>query len=87
MATRKTKEPTHIAPRLYNLPGAAAYSGLSMWSLRAMVRTGALPVVEIPSLIHRNRTARRIWIAREDLDALIAAGRTTRNVERRGDAA
>jgi hypothetical protein len=41
------------------------------------VWSGSLPTIQLPALENRNRTARRIWLAREDLDRLIELGRTT----------
>jgi hypothetical protein len=75
---RKTKaEASGTEPRLLDLQGASAYTGIPAWSLRRMVWSGSLPTIQLPALENRNRTARRIWIAREDLDRLIESGRTT----------
>jgi hypothetical protein len=51
--------------RLLDLKAAEAYSGISAWTLRDLIASGALPAVRPPHL-------RRVWIDRADLDRAIA---------------
>ena len=51
--------------RLLDLKAAEAYSGISAWTLRDLIASGALPAVRPPRL-------RRVWIDRSDLDRAIA---------------
>jgi|SRR5579871_4804223 len=53
------------ASRLLDLREAESYSGISAWTLRELIATGALPAVRPPHL-------RRVWIDRADLDQAIA---------------
>jgi hypothetical protein len=77
MAKKKAEATNETEPRLLDLHGAAAYTGIPAWSLRRLVWSGALPTIQLPALANRDRPARRIWLAREDLDRLIESGRTT----------
>lgn len=65
-----------VEPRLLNMRQAAAYLGLSYWSLRDYVLAGLIPVVEFPPLRPREgdrarKTLRRVLVDREDLDRFI----------------
>ncbi len=51
--------------RLLDLKAAEIYSGISAWTLRDLIASGALPAVRPPRL-------RRVWIDRADLDRAIA---------------
>ena len=63
--------------RLLNLHEAAAYLGLSYWSVRDYVLQGLIPVVEMPTLRPKEgarqtgRTLRRVLIDRCDADRFI----------------
>jgi hypothetical protein len=63
-------------PRLVDLKRASAEWGIPIWTLRRLVWNGDLATVKLPSLDGRDKTARRIWIAREDLDRLIEQSKT-----------
>lgn len=57
--------------RLLSLRDAESESGLPKDSLRKLIAEGKLAVVELPGI-------RRVWIDREDLNALIEDAKTTR---------
>ena len=58
--------------RLLDLHDAAAYLGISYWTIRDLVNGGRVPTVRIPSArAGDGRTIRRILIDRRDLDAFI----------------
>jgi excisionase family DNA binding protein len=71
------------AVRLMSLQDAAAYMGISYWSLREFVADGVLPAVRLPGTrirakggkVVRHASAktsmRRVLVDRRDLDALI----------------
>ena len=62
--------------RLKNLKGAAAYLGVSYWTVRDLVINGKLPAVKIPCPRARDgRVIRRQLIDVQDLDALIEASK------------
>lgn len=68
-------------PRLLNLRQAAAYLGLSFWTVRDYVLAGELPTVQLPALRPREgdrprQALRRVLVDREDLDAFIARCKT-----------
>lgn len=50
--------------RLLDVPGAAAYLSISVWSVRDLLASGALARVRIATL-------RRVLLDRQDLDRLI----------------
>jgi excisionase family DNA binding protein len=54
-----------VAKRLYTLPEAAQYMGRSLWSLRDLIWSGALPVV-------RSEGGRKLYVDVQDLDAFIS---------------
>jgi hypothetical protein len=69
-------------PRLMNLHDAAAYIGVSYWTLRDYVFDGIIARVTLPCARRRKKggaivrragdmDARRIYVDRADLDALI----------------
>jgi hypothetical protein len=69
-------------PRLMNLHDAAAYLGVSYWTMRDYVMDGRVPRVILPcsrrrkkggAIVHRagDIDMRRIYVDRADLDALI----------------
>ena len=58
--------------RLFSLPDAALYLGISYWSVRDLVANGTLPRVKLPLRGNGDgRSLRRILIDRRDLDRLI----------------
>jgi hypothetical protein len=68
--------PTTIAPRLMNLHQAAAYLGLSFWTVRDYALQGLIPVVTLPALAPREgerprETLRRVLVDRNDLDTFV----------------
>jgi len=63
-------------PRLLDLRAAAAYLGVSYWTIRDWVLAEYLPVVNLPPLRPREgdrarKNLRRVLIDRPDLDAFI----------------
>jgi hypothetical protein len=60
-----------LTPRLLDLPGAAAYLGLSPWTVRDLEAARALPRVRVP--LPNGGELRKLLFDREDLDRLIAA--------------
>lgn len=63
-------------PRLLDLKAAGAYLGISYWTARTLVDTGALPTVKLPMCPRSDgRVLRRILIDRKDLDALVEANK------------
>jgi hypothetical protein len=64
------------SPRLLDLDGASAYTGIPYWSLRRLAASGALPVVRLPRPgATDGRVMRRILFDRSDLDRLIDANK------------
>jgi excisionase family DNA binding protein len=59
---RKSRVP-RVEPRLLGLRQTAEYLGLSTWTVRGLIDTGALPRVNLP--------VRKILVDREALDRLI----------------
>ncbi len=68
-AVQSSAPPSPLSPRLIDVEGAAAYLGLSPWTLRALVAAGTLTRVRIPM---NGSEIRRILLDREDLDRLIS---------------
>jgi excisionase family DNA binding protein len=58
-----------MCPRLLDLPGAAAYLSVSVWTLRDMLAAGTLRAVRLPGA--GGRDLRRVLIDARDLDALV----------------
>lgn len=56
--------------RLLDLPAAAIYVSLSVWTLRELVGSGVLRRVRVP--LPNGGELRRVLLDREDLDQLIA---------------
>jgi len=54
-----------MTKRLYTLPEAAQYLGRSLWSLRSLIWSGALPVV-------RPEGKRKLYVDLRDLEAFIS---------------
>jgi hypothetical protein len=61
-------------PIVFDLTGAARYSGFKKWTLRELIWSGALATVKPPS-IRSGRSLRKIYIARADLDRLVESYR------------
>jgi excisionase family DNA binding protein len=60
-----------ITPRLLDLPTAAAYLGLSKWTIRDLEAAGTLPRVRVP--LPNGGELRRVLFDKADLDRLVAA--------------
>jgi hypothetical protein len=76
-----TPDTPQSPPRLLNLRQAAAYCGLSFWTLRDYVLQGHIPVVDLPPLRPREGerprlTLRRVLVDRLDLDWFINSRKT-----------
>lgn len=64
-----------VAPALLDLEASGRYlGGLSAWTVRDFIEAGLLRPVPLPS--PSGKPLRRIVLAREDLDALVARWRT-----------
>ena len=79
-----------ITPRLLNLRQAAAYCGVSFWSLRDWCIAGYLPTVDLPPLRPREgdrpkRSLRRVLVDREDLDRFIEQRKSASHFPAWGD--
>ncbi len=79
----KVEYPSPAGARLYNLRQAAAYLGLSFWSVRDYVLAGLIPTVNLPPLRaregERQRTnLRRVLVDRVDLDAFVESRKAVR---------
>jgi hypothetical protein len=66
------------APRLIDLRTAAAYLGVSFWTMRDWVLAGHLPAMQLPALRARSgarpgQSLRRVLVDVRDLDAFIDA--------------
>jgi hypothetical protein len=61
-----------VPPRLLGIEDAAAYLGLSTWTLRDMVTGKELAPVQ---LVAAGRPVRRLLFDRADLDHLVEAAR------------
>ncbi len=64
-----SKENLKGEQRLMGANAAARYLGLSYWTLRELIWSGAIPIVQLP-----NKTGgrmRRILVDKNDLDSLI----------------
>ncbi|HEV8612714.1 MAG TPA: hypothetical protein VGQ73_04325, partial [Gemmatimonadales bacterium] len=63
-----------VPPALFDLEAAGRYlGGLSAWTIRDYIEAGLLRPVPLPS--PSGKPLRRIVLAREDLDALVARWR------------
>jgi hypothetical protein len=77
MGKRKAQTPVqHVPPRLLDVHAAAAYLGISVWTVRAYVNNEHLPTVKLPSVLHAGENSRRLLFDRQDLDALIESRRS-----------
>jgi len=68
---RQVAELLAVAPRLFAVPAAARYVGVSVWTLRGLISNGVLPRVIIPA--GGGKDLRAVRLDRADLDALITA--------------
>ena len=59
----------HISPRLLDLKAAAAYLGVSSWTIRDLEANGTLRRVSIP--LGPGRDLRKLLFDRQDLDHLV----------------
>jgi predicted site-specific integrase-resolvase len=64
-----------MAPLCVNVKAAAAALGVSPWTVRYLIADGQLPVIKLPSAKSNAESNRRILIAVEDLNALVAKHR------------
>lgn len=62
-----------LQPRLLDLAGAAAYLGISTWTIREWAAAGVLHRVKLPGGHHNHTTGvlQRVLFDRLDLDRLI----------------
>ena len=60
---------SHIPPRLLDLKGAAAYLGVSPWTIRDLEASGTLRRVNVP--LGMGKDLRKLLFDRADLDQLI----------------
>lgn len=72
----RQKEVATSEKRLVNLNEAAAYLGLSFWTIRDYVLAGLIPMIQLPALRPREgekprQALRRVLIDRRDLDAFV----------------
>lgn len=65
-----------VTPRLLDLPTAAAYLGVSAWTVRDLEATGSVPRVRIP--LPNAGELRKLLFDRADLDRLIDSWKDTR---------
>ena len=72
-AGRSGDAAVQTSARLLGLHEAAAYLGLSYWSMRDLVNAGTIPRVRLP--LTGTRDLRRVLVDRADLDRLIAASK------------
>ena len=64
--------PKAVEPRLLDLKALAAYSGITYYTLRALVAEGRIPAVRLPSPgAADGRPLRRVLVDRRDLDRFI----------------
>lgn len=61
----------NITPRLFDLETAAAYLGVSPWTVRDLEAAGVLSRVRVP--LPDGRDLRKLLFDKEDLDRLIEA--------------
>jgi excisionase family DNA binding protein len=59
-----------LPPRLVSLTQAAAYLGVSKWTVRDWISAGDLPAVKLPARGDQERL-RRVLVDVQDLDRLI----------------
>ena len=70
-------QPAEITwPECLDLKKAATYSGLNYWFLRDLVACGIIPRVKLRDPYDPQRTLRRIYVRRIDLDQYIEKSRT-----------
>lgn len=63
--------PPVVPRRLLDVPGAAEYLNLSVWTIRDLIASGTLSRVRVP--LPHGGELRRVLLDRDDLDQLIAA--------------
>lgn len=61
------------APLLLDVTEAARLLSMSPWSVRALIQSGALPVVTLPSPTNNRRAMRRTLIPRSGLERYVAS--------------
>jgi excisionase family DNA binding protein len=76
----KTANQSDVQTRLMDLHQAAAYLGISYWTMRDLVQAGIIPTVKIPpTRAGDGRPIRRILIDKSDLDAFINGNKERQN--------
>jgi hypothetical protein len=63
--------PFPLIPRLLDLEAAAAYLGVSPWTVRDLEAAGVLPRIRVP--LPSGRELRKLLFDKADLDRLIEA--------------
>jgi excisionase family DNA binding protein len=61
--------PHHIQKRLFTLKEAAQYLGRTVWGMRELIWSGAIPVV-------RQEGGRKIYLDKIDLDSFVEKNKT-----------
>jgi excisionase family DNA binding protein len=69
MAPKSTQPVTTV--RLLDVDQAAAYLGVSVWTVRSLIADKHLSTVKMPSVKHRGETTRRVLLDVRDLDAAV----------------
>jgi excisionase family DNA binding protein len=67
--TRQAPTSSAVGARLFTVSAAAAYLGVSAWTVRDLIASGALTRVRIP--VASGGELRKVLVDRHDLDALI----------------
>ena len=71
------KNSASVEPRVFDVQQAAAYIGVSTWTLRTLISDGVIATVQPPSVRRRGERIRRVLIDRATLDQLVETWRTT----------
>jgi hypothetical protein len=66
-----------VPPRLLDLPAAAAYLGVSTWTVRDLEAGGMLKRVRLP--LPNGGEVRKLLFCKEDLDCLVDNSKDTAN--------
>jgi excisionase family DNA binding protein len=69
MAPKSTQPAT--TARLLDVDQAAAYLGVSVWTVRSLIADKHLGTVKMPSVKHRGETTRRVLLDVHELDRCI----------------
>lgn len=63
--------PDATAPRLLDMRAAASYLSVSRWTVRALIESGHLRPVRLPSVRRPGEQGRRLLVDVRELDAAI----------------